>query len=1134
MQLKAICNSCARKYLRFTGLSTQILLVMRLTTFMLLIAALQVSAKGKAQTITYSAKAVSLQKVLNAIKVQTGAVFFYDKEDLKDSKLVSVELKNTSLESAMEMVLRQQPLSYEIHGKTIFITKDEKKVEKPVVAELVPAPPPPVTISGKVTDENGAPIPNVSVVVKGTQKGAITHPDGTFQLTGVPDNGVLVITSLGYVTKEVNVGGKVLINISLSPDVSSLRQLVVVGYGTQKKTSVTAAIATLKGKDVAATPVTNLSNSLGGRVPGVIVRQNNGEPGNDGSNIYIRGIASTSSNNQPLLIVDGIPRDFKQLDPNTIESFTVLKDAAAVAPYGVAAANGVILVTTKSGKTGAPSVTYNGYIGIQNPTVFPKYVNGYQFGILQNAAAKNAGLPLPYSDYALQKLKDGSDQDAYPDPNVYRDLITKNAILTNHNIEVSGGSEKVKYYSSFGYQSQNGMWPTTNNKKYNLDMNLNAQVTPTTKLTFGVNGRVQNATYPSITTGRLFELIGYTHTQNGPLYFSNGVPGTYITASLLNSGYNKINTTTLYSQLSIDQELPFIPGLKSKVTVAYDPTTVMNKLWRTPVHKGTVDTSQHPYVITDGIFEQTKSSLNQSFAQSHQLTYQASLSYARMFGKSNVNALVLFEAKDNYNSSLSASRRNYNLNIDEINMGSSSAADMTTGGASTQARQVGVVYRVTYDYADKYLFEASARYDGSYYFPPESRFGFFPAFSVGWRLSEEGFMKQITWINNLKIRGSYGEVGALAGSPFQYLSTFSVSGPAYVLGGQAVQAAKERNESNPNITWERAKKSDVGIEATLWEGLLNIEADYFYEKRSNMLMNPDVVVPAEYGVGLSQVNAGIMKNQGIDLSIGSSYKVSNDLQVSLSGNITYAKNTLLKVFETATTYNNPNRRITDKALGTQFGYKAIGFFQLADFDDAGALKPGIAKQPWGAVKPGDIRYEDISGDGKIDDNDIVKIGDPVVPQLIYGISPSVKYKNFTLDVFFQGAAKTNLYQSQQNAWAFHNGMSALVENMNYWTPENPNALNPRITSGPTTNNTQMSSFWMKDASYLRLKSATFSYTLPSSISGKIGSQHARVYVSGQNIFTWSKLKNFDPESTDPYSNLYPQQQVFSVGANITF
>ncbi len=1117
--------------------SKQTLNIMKLIALILFAAGLQVSARGYSQ-ITLSETNTPLEKVFQKIKQQSGYDFVSTYETLKDAGNVTVNVQNVSLQKALNECLQGKSLTYVIIGKTVVVKPNEKKSYNSS-ALLLPEKllPPPVEIHGTVLNEQGQPLQNVSVLVAGTKIGTTTNKEGNFTLT-VPDNKnvTLEISSVSYITKKVSLGKQSEVSVVLQTDVAGMSDVVVVGYGTQKRSSVTAAISTLNGKDVASTPIADLSNSLGGRVPGVIVRQNNGEPGNDGSDIYIRGISSTGGN-QPLLIVDGIPRNFKQLDPNSIKSYSVLKDAAAVAPYGVAGANGVILVTTKTGKNGDPSVTYDGYVGFQNPTIFPNYVSGYQFGVLQNAAAKAAGVSLPYSDIALQKLKDHSDPDAYPDPNVYRDLVRKNTVLTNHHIEVSGGTEKVKYYGSFGYQQQNGMWPTTSDKKYNLDFNLSVQATQSTKITFGINGRLQNSNYPSVPSGfvdnSLFELIGYTHTQSGPLYFSNGMPGTYITSTLLKSGYNKVNTTSLYSQISIDQDLSFIPGLKAKVTVAYDPNFLSNKIWHIPVHLATINTSVQPYVITDGIFGQTQSSLNESFTQSYQLTTQASLNYARSFGKSNISALALFETKDNGSNNLSASRMNYNLDIDEISLGSSSNADMTTAGTSSRAKQIGLVYRTTYAYENKYLFEASGRYDGSYYFAPNVRFGFFPAFSVGWRLSEENFMKNIHWINNLKIRGSYGEVGALAGAPFQYLSTFSAFGPAYVLGGQAVQGVAERNESNPNITWERAKKSDVGFETTLWNGLLNLEVDYFYEKRSNMLVKPDVLIPAEYGIGLSQVNAGIMQNQGIDLSIGSNYRISKDLQVSLSGNITYAKNTLVKVFETSTTFNNPNRRLTGKSLGTQFGFHALGFFQVGDFN-GGVLKAGIASQPWGSVQPGDIRYEDVNKDGKINEDDFTKIGDPNVPQLIYGISPSVHYKGFALDILLQGAAKANIYLDRQNAWAFYNGMSALVENMNYWTPENPNASNPRITSSPTTNNTQTSSFWMKSGSYLRLKSATVSYTIPISVLKKIGSQNARVFVSGQNIITLTNLKNFDPESTGPYSNLYPQQKVISVGLNVTF
>ena len=989
------------------------------------------------------------------------------------------------------------------------------------------------TITGTVIDsQTGTAMPGVNIVVKGSTVGAITDQNGKYSINLSDRNAVLVFSFIGYGTLEIPVAGKPVIDATLLPESQSLEEVVVVGYGVQKKTSLTAAVSAIKGEKLTAIPTSSLSNSLGGRMSGLIVKQNSGEPGRDDNTIYIRGI-STRGNTSPLLIVDNIPRSYQQLDPNTIASVTILKDAAAVAPYGVAGANGVILVTTKRGTMGAPVLTFNSYVGFQNPTILPKWVNAFQWATLKNAAAAGAGLPLPYSDEALQKYKDHSDPDAYPDPNPY-DLINRNAIITSHNIEFTGGSEKINFYTSLGYQYQAGMYETVHSNKYNLVINLDAQATKTTKISLNVIGRNQQNIYPGATTSRIFELLAYMNPSRGPVYYSNGMPGDKPPATIYNSGYQKNNTLALYSQLSVEQELSFIKGLKFKGTIAYDPTFNMNKLWRIPLHMGAIDKSKQPYVITDMVFDYTIYTLDQSITNSYQIASQANLNYNRVFGKNNIGALVVFEAKTNRALTLGASRKNFSVIIDEINMGSSSQADMTTSGSSNVANQIGVVYRLNYDYADKYLFEASGRYDGSYYFAPENRFGFFPAFSVGWRLSQENFIKQnISWINNLKLRGSYGESGALAGSPFQFLSTYSVYGPAYVVGGNASQGISERSESNPNITWERAKKTNIGFDATLWKGLLSIEADYFYEKRSNMLVTPDVVVPLEYGIGLSQVNGGIMKNQGIEFSVNSSHSISNDLQISLGGNLTYAKNTLLQIFETATTYNNPNRRLTGKPLNTQFGYKSLGFFQVSDFDASGNLKEGIAIQPWGKVQPGDIRYEDLNGDGRINDDDLTKIGESLTPQIIYGIVPNISYKGFSLDLLFQGAAKASYFISGSTGWPFYNNRNAYVDNLDYWTPENPNAKNPRITSAPTTNNTQTSSFWMRPSDYLRLKSATLSYDFPVNIIRKLNIQKARIYVAAQNLITWSKISNYDPETLDGYTN-YPQQKVTSIGINVSF
>lgn len=1112
------------------------------------------------ERVTISIRKGNLKSFLRTLEEQVDITFSYQKNVIEIEEELNLEIKNETVHEVLRKVLTPRRIEYRvIKSNQVILSRklsanneldasgrdagiDENiRLAKEVYADR--------NITGTVKGNTGEGLPGVSIIIKGTNRGMTTDAEGNYQISVPESSSILIFSFVGYESQEIDAGSMSKLDIVLIADTKALSEVVVVGYGTQKKTSVTASVSTLKGNNVANTPIANLSNGLGGRVAGVIVKQGSGEPGRDGSSIFIRGISSTG-NNQPLLIVDGIPRNFQQLDPNTIESFTILKDAAAVAPYGVAGANGVVLVTTKRGKTGAPSLTYNGYIGFQNPTVLPKYADSFQEATLKNTAAINAGLPAPYSDYALQKFKDGSDPDAFPNHDVFNKIVEKNAVITTHNLELSGGGEKIRYYTSFGYQHQEGMWKTTTNNRYNLSVNLDAQATKTTKVSLGINGRIQKATYPPSdqsggttgSTGRIFELAGFAQLGYGPLIYSNGMYGSHIMPAIFGSGYEKNNVTSMYTQLTVEQDISFVKGLTVKGTIAFDPTYNEAKLWKTPLHLATIDTTKHPYVITDGIFGDVKPSLVQSYNRTQQLTYQASINYIKTWGRHNIGLLGVFEAKANEGINFSVNRRNYNLTIDEINMGSSSQADIGNSGSSSVGRQMGLVYRATYDYADKYLFEASGRYDGSYYFSPENRFGFFPAFSVGYRISEEPFLKDhVKWLNNLKLRGSYGEVGALAGSPFQYLSTYNVLGTAYVLGNNAVQGISERAEPNVNITWERAKKTDIGLEATVWNGLINVEIDYFHEKRSNMLVNPDVIVPNEYGVGLSQINAGIMENRGFDLSLSSNYKISNDLHISLGGNLTYAKNKLLKVFETPVTYDNPNRRVTGRPLGTQFGFESLGYFQVNDFDETGNLKSGLATQPWGKVFPGDIRYKDQNEDGVINDKDLTAIGDAnASPRIIYGIIPSIRYKGLSLDLLFQGAARTNWYYHPSAIMPFWNGMKPYEQNMDYWTPDNPNAKNPRLTTAPTTNNSQVSSFWIGNSSYLRMKSMTLAYTLPVSLVEKVKMQNARIYVSGQNLITWTKLINYDPELGSNSSYIanggwtYPQQKVVSVGVNVVF
>jgi TonB-linked SusC/RagA family outer membrane protein len=1006
-----------------------------------------------------------------------------------------------------------------------------------------------INVTGTVQTDKNALLNGVSVNLKGSVKGVTTDQQGNFSIDVPSAKSVLVFSYVGYKTQEIEVGSRTFIPVTLVEANSKLDEVVVVGYGTQKKTSLTSSIATIKGQDMAAQPVGNLSNSLGGRAAGIILTQGSGEPGYDGSNILIRGVGTTG-NTQPLVIVDGVPRNYTQLDPNTIASISILKDAAAVAPYGLGGANGVILITTKKGKTGAPSLTYNGYVGWQNPSVQTKFVNAYQFATLFNAADDNQGAPHAYSDYALQKYKDHSEPDLYPDHDVLKELENSNTLITGHNLELSGGAEKIRYYASAGFLSQDGLWGPTNYKRYNLTSNIEADATKTTKISVSINGRVEDRHFPGVSASNIF-YQAFRTPPNAPLTFSNGLPGSYIGRSaagnISESGYAHTLGYTLLNQISIEQQLP-VKGLSIKALVSYDynpfqdpnnPTGAIvsfGRTWLTPINFYAYDsaTNTYPKVGNDG---PAKPQYSESFQQAQAFTYQGYINYHNSFGKSDITGLIVLEARNTKESAFGAGRVNYNIDVPELNNGSANSTDISNYGNSGETKQKSAVYRVAYSYDGKYLLEASGRYDGNYYFAPGHRFGFFPAFSAGWRLSEEKFIRDnIPWITNLKIRGSIGQSGALAGSPFQYLSAYNIIGNASVIDYTATQGLIESVQANPNITWERAKKKDIGLDADLWNGLLTAEFDYFFEKRSDMLFAPTVTVPSEYGIGLSQVNSGKMSNHGYEVTLGSSHRFSNGLRAGINVNFTYARNKLLQVFETDATYKNPNRRITGRPLNTRFGYKALGYYTAADFDANGNLLAGEPTQPWGKVHPGDIKYADLYGpdgkpDGKITPDDREVIGKPYTPEIIYGFSPSVSYKGFDLTLLFQGAANRDFYQ---NVFAFDNSSSAIINALDYWTPDNLNAEYPRITTQPTTNNTQGSSWWIRNGAYLRLKTGQLGYTVPSAVMKSMHIQSVRFYVSGQNLVTWSHIKNFDPEISSSNGQYYPQQKVVSVGLNVTF
>lgn len=1005
-----------------------------------------------------------------------------------------------------------------------------------------------VTVTGTVKDAALNPLEGATVRVNRTGAGTGTDKGGQFRITA-SEGDSLIVSFVGFITQMVAVINKGDVGtITLPPETNQAEAVVVIGYGTSRKATLTASVATIKGADIAKQPVGDLSNALGGRIAGVLFTQPGGQAGNDAASILIRGIG-TNGNSQPLLIVDGVYRNFSQLNPSDIESISILKDAAAVAPYGIAGANGVVLVTTKRGKVGRPVLSYDGWAGVQSPTIITKYVNSYQYATLKNTGADNEGNPEPYSAEQVQKYKDGSDPDAYPNTNAVEAILKRNVAQTSHSLGLSGGTEKVRYAMGLGYYYQDGALPNLNYKRYNLSASLSIQATNSTKVELAVNGRAEerNLTAGGFDINSIFEnLVEFLPID--PLRFSNGDYTQSYAGFYGNNSYQKINGYSLLNQFSIEQRLP-LKGLSVKFVGSYDwnpsdpfsnllngspgPIQSLRRSWNQPYPYYTIDTTVKPYVYNQ-IAPTALPSFSEEYHQTQAFTYQGYLNYSGKFGRSVVTGLLVLESRDLKATRFSAGRINYQIPVPELFAGSSVPADLSNDGTSLLEKQRSLVYRVTYGFDNKYLVEALGRYDGHYYFAPNHRFGFFPAFSAAWRLSQEPFIKRLGWIKELKVRGSYGESGQLAGAPFQYQTSFILYGNSAALNGTSTQGLYESIEANPNITWEKAKKTDIGLESNLWNGLLALEADYFFEKRNNMLIAPNVTVPVEYGIGLSQVNAGVMQNHGFEATLGSSYNFTKDLSVSLNANFTYARNKLIQVFETNDTYNNPNRRATGRPLGTQFGYKALGYFTDADFDANGDPVKGIAAQPWGQVHPGDIRYADLNGDGQIDVNDQTVIGNPTYPAIVYGFTPAITYKNFELSLLFQGAAKRGIQLYADAVWAFFNGKNAPVTALDYWTPENTNAPNPRLTQTPAENNTQTSNWWERDASYLRLRTGIFSYSLPVSVAKSIGMSHVKIYVSGQNLITWTPLKNFDPEVSDARGNYFPTMKSITAGLNVQF
>ncbi|WP_297089178.1 TonB-dependent receptor [uncultured Draconibacterium sp.] len=1024
------------------------------------------------------------------------------------------------------------------------------------------------SISGTVTDEEGLPLPGATVIIKGTTNGIVTNTDGEFSLSGVNEGDVLLVSFVGFQSQEITIANQTTFNVALKVDAIGIEEIVTIGYGVQKKTTVTGAISTVKGEELAEIPVPNISQAMAGKLAGVSMRSSSGaQPGMDTPDLHIRGVVSTG-NNSPLVVVDGVKRDnIMQIDPATIESITVLKDAAAVAPYGIGGANGVILITTKKGKAGKPVVRLTTSYGIQNPTYVPDMLDAADYMALQNEGYYNLtpnGTTPPNDADLIANYANLHKEDPYLYPDSkFIDVWNDNVPVQNHNIELSGGTNNLTYHAGLGYYNQKGLFDPVGYKRYNYNLSLELKATNTTKVGMSLYGSVEetNDLDPGENaTGHLFRAF-YKFVPIQQLIYPDGEHWGESSAStpvgaLRSEGYEQWDKNTLLASVYLEQELPFIQGLSFKGVFSYDPTTQKQKQWHIPFVYHVIDLDANPYTFTEVVSTQEGNSptytyLRQQSNDWKNYTGQAYLNYARTFGDHSVTGLLVAEARKNTYETFWARRNNYALEIDELDFGSSDKLDYDNGGYSSEGSEIGFVYRLGYSYQDKYMLEAAGRYDGHYAFGPGKQWGYFPSFSAAWRVSEEDFMAGYGALNNLKLRASWGQSGNLPyidGSlaDFQFMPGYTLRGNAYLYGASGlVQGSRIEKEANPDITWEVSSKLDVGFDLNMYDGLLNVEFDFFHEKRTDMLLAPQVTLPVEYGLSIAQENAGEMKNNGFEITASSRKTFANGLELGISGNFSYAKNKMVEVFETDAQRANPNRTLTGRPYGTPFGYHALGLFTTdEDINGDGIINSddGYNVTQFGDLHPGDIKYADLSGpdgvpDGIIDSNDETVIGDPVYPLMTYGLTADASWKGFDVSMFFQGTGMSSINIRQFMTVPFeNNGSNTAYEYFdNRWTADNQNARYPRATPSPYGNNTKDSDWWTISSNYLRLKTMIVGYNLPKSFVDRIGLGGIRVSYTGQNLLTLSNIKHIDPEmGYDQRENSYPVMRSHTFGLDITF
>ncbi len=1100
----------------------KIWMIMRLIVFLFFVSLIHVSASVYSQKtrLNIKVKNATLQQAFNAIQEQSEFDFFYKNEQIPADTRVTIDYENEKIEVILNNILEGTGLSYHVLDKDIVISTQRMPGIENTQQQK--------SVSGKVTDPSGVSLPGVTVMVKGTTSGVITDIDGNYSISNVSEKTTLLFSFIGMKSQEVVVGNRNQINITMVAELTDLDEVVVVGYGTQKKVNLTGSVQNVKSEDLARRSASNTSVALQGLAPGVSVVTSSGRPGYDGAEIKIRGNGSLNSSTAPLVLIDGVEGYMNFIDVNTIESISVLKDAASASIYGSRASNGVILVTTKRSKGDELKVSYNGYVGFNTPTALPDPVNAIEYMEAINLANANAGANQTYSNDLINQYKTlGADNLNRYETN-WRKAIIKNTALTHNNsVSLTGGSKDVNIFANAAYYFQDGNIANNNYDRMTLRLNTDARINKWMKVGANVNIRQSKSISPALDTP---ESIINKATTFVPIFSGLNSDGTWGYGQngdnpIASAKAGGLNTATS-PELALKGFVTINPFKGFDMTASYSSSRLETK---SDYFIKPYDT--YEYGVYKTSYPASGTSKYEGWSQDLSNEFNVQASYEKQLMDHYFKVLGGMQTSEKSGRAFSAARTGFDFpGFEDLNNGDIKTA--SNNGSHWNWTMVSFYSRINYNFKDRYLLELNGRWDASSRFMADQRWGFFPSASVGWRASEEGFFKPFkNTINNLKFRGSYGTLGNQdINDYYPYASSIS-TGYGYWFDEVLGSGTTQTQVANQKISWERSTQLNTGMDVDFLNSKLSVTFDYYVRNISHMLQQ--FPIPLFVGLSSPWENAGSMRNNGWDLTLTWRDKIGN-VSYKLTGNLSEVKNTVTNLY--GKQYIGTQITREGDPLGSWYGYLSDGYFQTQADIDASPVYGTKSN-----VKPGYIKYKDISGpeakpDGVINDYDRTILGNPA-PRYEYGLNMSAEWKGFDFAVFFQGVGKKEIYYDGYGARPFYIGRSIMRNQLDSWTPENKDAAFPLLLidgSGSNANNI-ISDFWVKSGAYMRLKNVVIGYTLPKNLLQKVKIDNVRFYVDGQNLFTVSNAyKGYDPEASVSSGSFYPLMQTFTFGIDVRF